>query len=139
MLYTFLLIYILTPTYAINASSGLDFSNLSSFIPLISGLVIFYFLLIRPQQTKMKNHKLVLMSVKIGDNVVLSSGIHGIITNILDEQFMIQVAKDVEILVDKEVIAKFDPLCIERVPLKKNHIADIIMSKVPLANIKQKA
>jgi preprotein translocase subunit YajC len=55
-------------------------SGFASFIPLILIFVVFYFLLIRPQQKKAKEHQIFLSGLKKGDEVVTSGGIHGRIT-----------------------------------------------------------
>lgn len=63
---------------------------LMQFLPLILMFVIFWFLLIRPQQKRAKAHKQMLAELKRGDNVVTSSGIIGRILEIDDEQVMLE-------------------------------------------------
>jgi len=58
-------------------------SGFAQFIPLILIFVIFYFFLIRPQQKKVKEHKLMVASLKRGDEVVTSGGIVGKVERIL--------------------------------------------------------
>ena len=58
--------------------------GISSFIPLILIFVIFYFFLIRPQQKKVKEHKIMVESLKRGDKVVTSGGIIGTVERIID-------------------------------------------------------
>ena len=60
-------------------------SGFAQFIPLILIFVIFYFFLIRPQQKKAKEHKLMVASLKRGDEVVTSGGIVGKVERILGE------------------------------------------------------
>jgi len=60
-------------------------SGFAQFIPLILIFVIFYFFLIRPQQKKVKEHKLMVATLKRGDEVVTSGGIVGKIERILGE------------------------------------------------------
>ena len=60
-------------------------SGFGQFIPLILIFVIFYFFLIRPQQKKVKEHKLMVASLKRGDEVVTSGGIVGKVERILGE------------------------------------------------------
>ena len=60
--------------------------GIGQFIPLILIFVIFYFFLIRPQQKKVKEHKLMVENLKRGDKVVTSSGIIGTIERIIDEE-----------------------------------------------------
>ena len=56
-----------------------------AFIPLILMFAIFYFLLIRPQQKKAKEHKSMISAIKKGDRVVSSGGLHGLVTGVTDE------------------------------------------------------
>ena len=60
-------------------------SGFAQFIPLILIFVIFYFFLIRPQQKKIKEHKLMVGSLKRGDEVITSGGIIGKVERILGE------------------------------------------------------
>ena len=59
-------------------------SGFAQFIPLILIFVIFYFFLIRPQQKKVKEHKLMVENLKRGDKVVTSGGIVGSIERVID-------------------------------------------------------
>ena len=60
-------------------------SGFAQFIPLILIFVIFYFFLIRPQQKKVKEHKLMVASLKRGDEVITSGGIVGRIEKVYDD------------------------------------------------------
>jgi len=59
-------------------------SGIAQFIPLILIFVIFYFFLIRPQQKKVKDHKLMVESLKRGDKVITTGGIIGTIERVMD-------------------------------------------------------
>ena len=59
-------------------------SGIAQFIPLILIFVIFYFFLIRPQQKKVKDHKLMVDNLKRGDKVITSGGIVGTVERIID-------------------------------------------------------
>ena len=59
-------------------------SGIAQFIPLILIFVIFYFFLIRPQQKKVKEHKLMVENLKRGDKVITSGGIIGTVERIID-------------------------------------------------------
>ncbi len=59
-------------------------SGIGQFIPLILIFVIFYFFLIRPQQKKVKEHKLMVENLKRGDQVVTSGGIIGTVERVMD-------------------------------------------------------
>jgi preprotein translocase subunit YajC len=71
----------ITPAYA----QGAGGDAFTSFLPIILIFVIFYFLLIRPQQKKMKAHRAMLGQVKRGDRVLTGGGIIGTITKVKDE------------------------------------------------------
>lgn len=78
---------------------------LFQFMPLIIIAVLFYFLLIRPQQRKQKEHEKLVSGVKTGDKVVTAGGIHGIIANVKESTFLVKVAENVKIEVDKTAVA----------------------------------
>ena len=76
--------------------------------PLFFIGVIFYFLLIRPQQKQRKAHQALVSSVKTGDKVVTSSGIHGMIANVKEQTVMLKIADNVKIEVDKAAITNIE-------------------------------
>ncbi|MBU3665477.1 MAG: preprotein translocase subunit YajC [Chthoniobacterales bacterium] len=78
---------------------------LFQFMPLIIIAVLFYFLLIRPQQKKQKEHQNLIASVKTGDKVVTSAGIHGIVSNVKEHTILLKVADNVKIEMDKAAVA----------------------------------
>jgi len=71
-------------------------SGIGQFIPLILIFVIFYFFLIRPQQKKVKEHKLMVENLKRGDKVITSGGIVGSIERVVDND-------KVEVLISENV------------------------------------
>jgi preprotein translocase subunit YajC len=73
--------------------------------PLILIFVIFYFLLIRPQKTKDKEHQKMLGSLNKNDEIVTSSGIHGVIVNVKDKTVILRVDDNVKIELDKNCVA----------------------------------
>ena len=80
-------------------------SGFAQFIPLILIFVFFYFFLIRPQQKKIKEHKLLVTSLKWGDEVVTSGGIIGKIERVLDDDKVdISVAENVTVQVVKSTV-----------------------------------
>ena len=74
-------------------------------IPLVFMFAIFYFLLIRPQQKKAKEHKTLLESMKKGDNVITAGGVHGKITSVENELVTLEIANNVNIKITKSYIA----------------------------------
>ena len=80
-------------------------SGFSQFIPLILIFVIFYFFLIRPQQKKVKEHKLMVAALKRGDEVVTSGGIVGKVEKILgDDKVDILISENVTVQVVQSTI-----------------------------------
>ena len=74
-------------------------------VPMIAMGVIFYFMLIRPQQKKQKEHQALISSAKTGDKIVTSSGIHGLISNVKETTVIVKIADNVKIEMDKAAIA----------------------------------
>ena len=80
-------------------------SGFAQFIPLILIFVIFYFFLIRPQQKKVKEHKLMVMALKRGDQVITSGGIVGKIERVLgDDKVDISISENVTVQVVQSTI-----------------------------------
>ena len=73
----------------------------SAFIPLILMFVIFYFLLIRPQQKKTKDHREMVSNLKKGDRIVTSGGLHGRVTGITDQTLTVEIADKVRVKVNR--------------------------------------
>src|ERR1700757_5194804 len=70
-------------------------------IPLVFMFAIFYFLLIRPQQKKAKEHKTLLDALKKGDNVITAGGVHGKVTSVDDTIVTLEIANNVNIKITK--------------------------------------
>ena len=80
-------------------------SGLESFIPIILIFVIMYFLLIRPQQKKIKEHKSMVDNLRRGDQVLTQGGIIGKITKVKEgEEIEVELAKDVKVSVIRSTI-----------------------------------
>jgi len=79
-------------------------SPLIQFFPLILIFVIFYFLLIRPQKTKEKEHQKMLINLNKNDEVVTSGGIHGTIVNVKDKTVILRIDDNVKMEVEKNCI-----------------------------------
>lgn len=85
--------------------TGAQPSMLTTLLPFLFMGVIFYFMLIRPQQKRQKQHQQLLAALKTGDKVVTASGIHGMIANVKERTFLLKVADNVKIEIDKSAIA----------------------------------
>ncbi|MCU0652166.1 MAG: preprotein translocase subunit YajC [Candidatus Omnitrophica bacterium] len=78
---------------------------IANLVPLILIFVIFYFLLIRPQKTKEKEHKKLLESLTKNDEVVTSGGIHATVVNVKDKTVVLRIDENVKIEIEKNCIA----------------------------------
>jgi len=95
---------LISPAYAQAAGGG--GSGIEAFLPLILIFVIFYFLLIRPQQKKMKEHKAMLESVRRGDKVVTGGGIVGTVSKVGEgDDLTVEIAEDVKITVRRSMLS----------------------------------
>lgn len=74
-------------------------------VPFAFMAVIFYFLLIRPQQKQRKEQQALIAALKTGDKVVTSSGIYGLISNVKETTVTLKIADNVKIEIDKAAIA----------------------------------
>ncbi len=92
--------------------SGLN-AQIVQLAPILLMVVLFYFMLIRPQQKRAKEHQNMLANIKRGDSVVLSSGILGKIVRVEDKEVGVEIAQGVTVKVVKgmitEVRAKGEP------------------------------
>jgi len=97
-----------TPAYAqaAGAAVGGPQDMLIQFLPLIGLVVLFYFLMIRPQQRRAKQHQDMLAAIKRGDNVVLSSGVHGKIVRVEEADVGVEIATGVTVKVRKGMISE---------------------------------
>ena len=77
---------------------------LGMFVPLIGMLVIFYFLLIRPQQKRQKETKAMLESIGKGDRVVTASGLYGTVVGIHENMVVVRIAENVKVEMLKSAI-----------------------------------
>lgn len=76
-----------------------------SFLPLAIIFAIFYFLLIRPQQKKQKEHRELLTNLKVGDRVISNSGIYGSIVKLSEKSITLQIADGVKVKMARSAIA----------------------------------
>ena len=104
---------IIPDVYAQTAAAGGQGNQLLGLLPYLLIFLVFFFLVIRPQQKKAKAHRALLSALEKGDKVITSSGIYGTITKIFDEKDYIQV----------EIAEK------TTVKMQKSHIADVIRPK----------
>ena len=108
-----------TPAYA-QASSplgalGAAGGEIQAFLPIILIFVVFYFMLIRPQQKRAKQHKEMLTAIRRGDRVVTSGGILGTVTKVVsDTEVAVEIAEGVRVRVLRttiqDILTKTEPV-----------------------------
>jgi len=92
--------------YAMGATPGGGSpGGMSVFIPLLLMFAVFYFLLIRPQQKKTRQHQDLLKSLKVGDRVVTTGGLYGTIVAGGDHIIKLEIADKVRVEVGRSYIA----------------------------------
>jgi preprotein translocase subunit YajC len=96
---------LITPAYA--QSVGGDGGMLMSLLPFVLIFVIMYFLILRPQQKRVKQHQEMVKNVRRGDTVVTSGGLVGKVTKVTDdEQIEVEVAEGVRVRQMRQMIAE---------------------------------
>jgi preprotein translocase subunit YajC len=78
--------------------------GLISFVPFVFMAIALYFVMIRPQMRRQKEQAALVSSLKTGDRVVTTSGIHGLISNVKDRTVIVKVADNVKIEMDKSAV-----------------------------------
>ena len=91
--------------YAYAQAAAQQPSMLASFIPLILIFLIFYFLLIRPQQKKQKEHKVLLDSIQRGDEILSSGGILGKVIRVDNDKLTVEISKGVNVIIIRSTVA----------------------------------
>ncbi len=99
---------LISPAYA--QATGSPFgSDIMAFLPMIAIVVVFYFLLIRPQQKRAKDTKAMLSALQKGDEVVTAGGVVGKIAKLSDAYASIEIAPNVEVTVQRSAISLLLP------------------------------
>jgi len=107
MLYVFALIteaYAMGPSPQGGGQGGIQ-GLVGSLLPLILIFVVFYFLLIRPQQKKAKDHKQMLENLKKGDKIITAGGVYGVIDSVDTKTITVKVAENVKVKIGRGFIS----------------------------------
>ena len=83
--------------------------GLLTFLPLVLMMVVLYFLMIRPQQKRVKEHRAMMEALKKGDEIVTNGGLGGTITKVGEAYMSVRVADNVEVSVQKQAVAALLP------------------------------
>ena len=79
---------------------------LAHMVPILLMFVIFYFLLIRPQQQKQKEHEKVVKNLGKNDEVITSGGLHGTVVGLKDRSLLLRIAENVKVEVERSAITE---------------------------------
>lgn len=106
----FLASFLLTGTAFADGPGGIaaamgSAGGLMQLVPIILIFVVFYFLLIRPQQKQAKKHQQFLTDLKRGTKIVTRGGVHGVITDMDGNVLTLEIAKDVRIKISRDAVA----------------------------------
>ena len=96
---------LISNAYAQTAAAAGPMDSVMQFLPIILMFVVLYFLMIRPQMKKAKEHKSLIEALGKGDEVITSGGIAGRITKVSDDFVSVAVAENVEIQIQKPAVA----------------------------------
>ncbi|MDR0479033.1 MAG: preprotein translocase subunit YajC [Burkholderiaceae bacterium] len=96
-------------TTATHAGGGNLFSSISGMLPLIVVFVALFFIMIRPQMKKQKEHNAMLAALAKGDEVVTSGGLLGKVTGIAQSDISLQIASGVEVQVQRSAVVQVLP------------------------------
>jgi preprotein translocase subunit YajC len=86
-------------------ADGAQPNPLVSFFPFLIIIVMFYFLLIRPQQKRQKEHKALIENLKSGDKVLTAGGIYGVVTNVKEKIVTVRIAENVKVELEKASVS----------------------------------
>lgn len=100
---------LISPAYAQAAGSATQGDTLLTFLPMVAIFVVFYFLLIRPQQKKQKEARAMLSALEKGNEVVTAGGILGRIVKLDDQYATVEVAPNTQMVVQRSSISQLLP------------------------------
>jgi len=100
---------LISPAYAQAAGAATQTDTLLTFLPMVAIFVVFYFLLIRPQQKKQKEARAMLDALEKGNEVVTAGGILGRIVKIDEQYVTVEVASNVQMVVQRSAISQLLP------------------------------
>lgn len=99
----------LISTAAAQAQGAPGQQGLMSFLPLVLIFVVFYFLLIRPQTKRAKEHRAMVAAIEVGAEVVTNGGIVGKVTEVSEQFLTIEIASGVNIKLQRQAVAQVLP------------------------------
>lgn len=101
--------FLISEAYAQAGGQGAGPSPMANILLLVGMFVIFYFILIRPQQKRVKEHKNLVASLKKGDEVVTNGGLLGKLTDVGEQYVSVEIADSVQIRLQRNAVAAVLP------------------------------
>ena len=95
--------------FAQTAATGSPEGSLLSFLPLVAMFVVLYFIMIRPQMKRQKEHKAMIEALAKGDEVVTAGGLLGKVTKLADSTLSVELAAGVEVQVQRSAVVQVLP------------------------------
>ena len=101
-------VFMISSAFAQSAAGGAGGFSLQGLLPFVLIFIIFYFLLIRPQQKRVKQHKLMVESLKRGNKVLTAGGILGVVTKAIDgsETVSVEISSGVTVELARQMISE---------------------------------
>ena len=101
-------VFMISTAFAQSAAGGAGGFSLQGLLPFVLIFIIFYFLLIRPQQKRVKQHKLMVESLKRGNKVLTAGGILGVVTKAVDgsETISVEISQGVTVELARQMISE---------------------------------
>ena len=101
-------LFMISSAFAQSAAGGAGGFSLQGLLPFVLIFIIFYFLLIRPQQKRVKQHKLMVESLKRGNKVLTAGGILGVVTKAIDgsDTVSVEIASGVTVELARQMISE---------------------------------
>ena len=101
-------VFMISSAFAQSAAGGAGGFSLQGLLPFVLIFIIFYFLLIRPQQKRVKQHKLMVESLKRGNKVLTAGGILGVVTKAVDgsETISVEISQGVTVELARQMISE---------------------------------
>lgn len=97
---------LISPAYAQTAAEGGGGDIFFQLMPLVLIFVVFYFLLIRPQQKKIKDHRSMVEALRRGDKIVTAGGVLGTVTKVQDNELQVEVSEGVRVRVVRSTVSE---------------------------------
>lgn len=100
---------LISNAFAQTAAAGTPESSLLSFLPLIAMFVVLYFIMIRPQMKRQKEHKAMIEALAKGDEVVTAGGLMGKVSKLGDSTLSVELAAGVEVQLQRSAVVQVLP------------------------------